>query len=177
LPGQNAGANTFDDGKGRTFTGHWVVPPGREVNHTRVTKLMDLPFDTTLHYVAVHLHPYAETLELKDVTTGTTVYKAKTRQADKGIGLAHVDFFSSEAGVPLYKDHEYEMISTYNNTSNEPQDSMAVMNLYLVDKEFNKPDLTKSAPATEPSAAPSVEGAAPSAQPSSTAKAAPGKLM
>jgi hypothetical protein len=143
LPGSNASNNSFDDGAGRTFTGHWVVEPGREKNHTRVTELMDLPFDTTLHYVAVHLHPFAETLELKDLTTGTTVYKAKTRQTDKGIGLAHVDFLSSEKGVPLYKDHEYELVSVYENTSGEAQDSMAVMNLYLLDKEFKKPDLSQ----------------------------------
>jgi hypothetical protein len=52
---------------------------------------------------------------------------------------------------------------------------MAVMNLYLVDKEFKKPDLTKPVPAA-PSAAPSVDGAGPTA-PSSTAKPAAGKLM
>ena len=120
-----------------------MVKPGREVNHTRVTNIMDLPFDTTLHYVAVHLHPFAETLELKDLTTGKTVYKARARQAGKGVGLAHVDFFSSAAGIPLYKGHEYEIVSIYNNTSGEDQDSMAVMNLYLLDKEFKKPDLSK----------------------------------
>ena len=141
LPGENAGQNVFDDGQGRKFTGHWVVKPGKEVNHTNVTKIMDLPWDTTLHYVAVHLHPFAEKLTLKDLTTGDIIYTAKTRQVDQGIGLAHVDFFSSEKGIPLYKDHEYEIISEYNNTSGKPQDSMAVMNLYLEDKEFNKPDL------------------------------------
>lgn len=142
LPGENAGQNTFGDGMGRKFTGHWVVEPGREVNHTRVTKLMDLPFDTTLHYVAVHLHPFAESLTLEDLTTGEVVYEAKTKQAERGVGLAQVDFFSSEKGIPLYADHEYELISVYENTSGEAQDSMAVMNLYLADKEFEKPDLT-----------------------------------
>ncbi len=143
LPGQNASTNEFADGKGRAFTGHWVVKPGREENHTRVTNIMDLPFDTTMHYVAVHLHPFAESLELKDVTAGTTVYKAGTQQAGKGIGLARVDFFSSPEGVPLYKDHEYEIVSIYNNTTGKDQDSMAVMNLYLLDKEFTKPDMEK----------------------------------
>jgi len=158
LPGKNAGANAFDDGKGRVFTGHWVVEPGKEVNHTRVTELMDLPFDTTLHYVAVHLHPFAESLELKDLTTGKTVYKARTRQADEGVGLAHVDFYSSPDGIELFKGHEYEIISVYNNTSDEPQDSMAVMNLYLLDQEFKRPA------AVDPKAASSV--AAPEKAPS-----------
>jgi hypothetical protein len=169
LPGESASNASFDDGKGREFTGHWVVKPGREVNHTRVTGLMDLPWDTTLHYVAVHLHPFAETLELIDKTTGKTVYKAKTRQFDKGIGLAHVDFFSSEAGVPLYKDHEYEIVSVYNNTTSEDQDSMAVMNLYVIDKEFDKPDLTRV------KALQQEKKAAPKAAPSASAPG--GKLM
>ncbi|MEM1031271.1 MAG: hypothetical protein AAF928_19870 [Myxococcota bacterium] len=162
LPGTNAGTNAFDDGRGRSFTGHWVVPPGREVNHTRVTDLMALPFDTTLHYVAVHLHPFAETLELKDLTTGNTVYRAKARQADRGVGLAHVDFFSSQEGIPLYRDHEYEIVSVYNNTSGVPQDSMAVMNLYLRDMEFRAPGVRAGDGAPSPS--PSASGPAPRPQ-------------
>jgi hypothetical protein len=157
LPGQNASTNVFDDGKGRKFTGHWVVKPGREENHTRVTDIMALPFDTTLHYVAVHLHPFAETIELRDLTSDKTVYKARTRQAEKGIGLGHVDFFSSEKGIPLFKDHEYEVISIYHNTTSEDQDSMAVMNLYLLDHEFEKPDPSKPA---EPAPAPSAPASA-----------------
>ena len=117
---------------------------------------MALPFDTTVHYIAVHLHPFAESLELRDLTSGKSVYKARTRQAHKGVGLAHVDFFSSVDGIPLFKKHEYEIVSVYNNTSKEPQDSMAVLNLYALDKEWVKPDLTKlkktsrDKPANEP---------------------------
>ncbi len=162
LPGENAGHNVFDDNEGREFTGHWVVKPGREVNHTRVTQLMDLPFDTTLHYVAVHLHPFGESLELRDLTTGKRVYKAYTRQAKQGLGLAHVDFYSSQEGIPLFKDHEYEIISVYNNTSGEDQDSMAVMNMYVLDKEFRKPNLEnlRNPPAaTRASAAPAASAA------------------
>ena len=143
LPGANAGENVFDDHAGRKFTGHWVVKPGREKNHTRVTKIMDLPFDTTVHYVAVHLHPFAESLELRDLTTNKPVYKAFTRQSSAGVGLDHVDFFASAQGFALLKGHEYELVSVYNNTSGKPQDSMAVMNMYALDKEFKKPDLSQ----------------------------------
>ena len=166
LPGDNAGKNTFEDEQGRVFTGHWVVKPGREVNRTPVTDLMEMTFDTTVHYVAVHLHPFAETLELRDLTTGETVYKAGTRQADKGIGLAHVDHFSSPTGFPVFKDHKYEVVSVYNNTSNEDQDSMAVLNLYMLDKDFKKPDLT-----ADPDDKPGQVG------PESSQKETPGKMM
>ncbi len=174
LAGANAGNNSFDDGKGRTFTGHWVVEPGLEENHTRVTQLMDLPFDTTVHYVAAHLHPFARSLELRDLTTGKTVYTAKTRQADKGIGLAHVDFYASPQGFTLFEKHEYEIVSIYDNSSGVAQDSMAVLNLYMFDKNFTKPDL--SLPDDDPKTG---GGKAAPAEPRAPASSStpPGKLM
>ena len=136
LVGEKASDHEYADGLGRVFSGHWVVPPGREVNHTLVTQLMRLPYDTTLHYIAVHLHPFAESLELRDLTTGETLFKSSAENFEDRIGLARVDSFSSHEGLPVYADHQYEMISTYNNTSDEPQDSMAVMYLYARDLEF-----------------------------------------
>jgi hypothetical protein len=76
------------------------------------------------------------------------------------VGLDHVDHFLSVAGLPLYKGHEYEVVSVYENTSGEEQDSMAVFNLYLRDKEFKKPDL--SAPAAKPSRAAPPAASSPS---------------
>ena len=127
--------HTFKDQLGQTFTLHWTVPPGRQVNTSYVTGGLALPFDTTVHYIAVHLHPFAESLELRDRTDNRTVFKSNTRQAKGRIGLEHVDYFSSEEGLPMYKDHEYELISIYNNTSDEDQDAMALMYLYLSAEE------------------------------------------
>lgn len=138
LPGSNASTHTYRDHLGRSFTGHWVVKPGREVNRTLVTELMQLPYDTTLHYIAVHLHPFAESVELRDLTSGETIFKSQARNFEDKIGLAKVEYFSSPEGIPLYKDHEYEIVSVYNNTTGEDQDSMAVMYLYLHDKVFDK---------------------------------------
>jgi hypothetical protein len=175
LPGQAASSADFEDGHGRKFTGHWIVKPGREENHTIVTDIMDLKFDTTLHYVAVHLHPFAESIELRDVTTGKTVYKAHTKQAEKGIGLAQVDYFSSPEGLPLFKDHEYEIISMYNNTTGENQDSMAVMNLYLLDKEFKKPDLAAVKKQLDEKREKPAEN--PAREPDEASGKTPGKMM
>jgi hypothetical protein len=36
----------------------------------------------------------------------------------------------------MYADHEYEVISIYDNTSGEDQDAMATMFLYLVAKDL-----------------------------------------
>lgn len=137
MMGKAASGGEYVDQHGKEFTGHWVVKPGREVNRTRVTTMMALPFDTTIHHIAVHLHPFAESLALVDVTTGKTVYEAKTRQLNGKIGLDHVDSFSSVEGIPVFKDHEYELVSVYDNTSGVEQDSMAVLLLYMLDKEFS----------------------------------------
>lgn len=141
LPGQKASARVIEDAKGHRFAGHWVVKPGREVNRTNVTHWLDLPFDTTVHYIAVHLHPFAESLELRDLTTGETIFKSHARPAAKGIGLAHVDHFESVEGIPLFASHQYELVSVYDNTSGVDQDSMAVMYLYLLDREYRRPEV------------------------------------
>jgi hypothetical protein len=114
------------------------VEPGREENRTLVTQLMRVPYDTHIHYVAVHLHPFAESLELRDLTTGETVFKSRARNFEQGIGLRHVDYLSSAEGLPVYRDHEYELVSVYDNTTGEEQDSMAVMYIYLRDLELEE---------------------------------------
>ncbi|MCP3956739.1 MAG: hypothetical protein GY719_02685 [bacterium] len=144
LVGASASAHQYDDGLGREFTGHWVVPPGRQVNRTLVTQLMRVPYDTTIHYIAVHLHPFAESLELRDLTTEKTVFKSRARGFDDRIGLAHVDHLASTEGIEVFADHEYEMVSVYDNTSEEDQDSMAVMYMYLRDRQFDQRRVAKA---------------------------------
>ncbi len=145
LPGKHAAAGIalglYEDPYGRKMTGHWVVPPGREVRRTVVTKMLNIPFDTTLHYAAVHLHPFAESLELRDLTSGRSVFKSKASNIPKGIGLDRVGVFSSAAGTPVFQGHEYELVSVFDNTSGADQDAMASMFLYLKDKEFRSPSL------------------------------------
>ena len=139
-PNAAGGASDYVDPKGRRMTGHWVVPPGKQVNTSDITWFMALPFDTTLHYAAAHLHPFAKSLTIRDVTTGDVVFEAKAEGPAKGVGLTHVDTYASEKGVPMYKDHSYELISVYDNPTKEAHDSMASAFLGLEDKEFVKPD-------------------------------------
>lgn len=155
--GSNASDHTYEDPLGRSFTGHWVVKPGREVNRTLVTKLMRVPYDTEIHYIAVHLHPYAESLELRDLTSGETIFHSRARGFEDRIGLSAVESFSSIEGVPVYEDHEYELVSVYNNTTDEEQDSMAVMYIYLKDRDFDRREARQA-----------IAGSAPDAEPASS---------
>lgn len=138
LPGMNADHHEYHDEFHRSFTGHWVVPPGREVNRTPVDAMLRMPADTVVHYIAVHLHPFAESLELVDATAHRTVWKSNATNSEGRIGLDRVETFSSAEGLPLFHDHHYELVSVYNNTSAENQDSMAVMYLYVEDRGFDR---------------------------------------
>ncbi|MEN0063769.1 MAG: hypothetical protein AAGA48_16580 [Myxococcota bacterium] len=153
--GQAAVAGDSDDDTlGQKFTAHWIVPPGREVNRTNVTRFLSLPYDTTAHYIAVHLHPFAERLTLRDLTTDSIVFEAQVTPRKGKVGIEHIEHYESREGLMMYADHEYELVSIYNNTSGKDVDSMAVMYLYLRDQNFSKPDF--SAPLSEEGPKPSM---------------------
>jgi len=138
-PQAAASSADYVDPSGKQMTGHWIVPPGRQVNASDITWFLRLPYDTKLHYVAVHLHPFAESLSVRDVTTGQTMFSSKATNPATGIGLMHVETIASPAGIAFYKDHKYELVSIYNNTTKQNADSMASVFLGLDDKEFAKP--------------------------------------
>ena len=138
--GRNASptSNLVVDAYGHEFSAHWVVEPGRATNQTLATRNMRIPYDTRIHAIDVHVHPFAESLELRDLTTQETVYQSRARQVSEGIGLARVETYSSEEGIPVYADHEYAIISTYDNTSGVQQDAMASLFLAFHNKEFDR---------------------------------------
>ncbi|MBN4050218.1 hypothetical protein JYT28_00520 [Desulfobulbus sp. AH-315-M07] len=141
LPAQIGDYNK--DQFGKKFTGHWVVKPGREENRTLVTEFLQLQFDTTAHYIAVHLHPFAESLELIDRTSGKSLFTSHVENYREKIGIKRINYYEG-AGIELFTDHQYELVSVYNNTSGEDQDSMAVMYLYLHDRHFRPPKGSRS---------------------------------
>ena len=144
-PQAAASSADYVDPHGRHMTGHWIVPPGRQVNASDITWFLRLPFDTKLRYAAIHLHPFAESLSIRDVNTGKTVLMSHATNPAKGIGLTHVDTIDAPEGIPFYKDHTYELISVYNNTTQQNADSMASVFLGLDDHEFVKPSATQIA--------------------------------
>jgi hypothetical protein len=117
----------------------WTVPPGREVKRFNVTSQLALPFDTTVHSIRSAALPFLESLELRDLTTGTTLFTTRAGPPSDRGGAVHRDIFSSEEGIPVYKDHAYELVSTYHNTSSADVPAIASMRLYLLDKEFQNP--------------------------------------
>jgi len=129
----------FTDDHNRRFTPHWVVPPGRHEYRTRVTKTMKIIYDTTIHFIGVHVHPHSESLELRDLTTGKSLFKSLMTNHDDRVGQKSADYFSSEEGIPVFKGHEYELVSVYNNQTGEDADAMAGMFIYYLNHRYRRP--------------------------------------
>jgi hypothetical protein len=132
------------DDKGQEFIGHWVVEPGREKSHTDVTRRLEIPHDLRVHYIAAHVHPTAESLELVDTTSMKQLFRAEVQNSDEGLGVETISHYSSIDGFQLKKDHRYSMVSVYDNKTDKAVDSMAVLYLYCADPEFDKESFLNS---------------------------------
>src|SRR5438105_12225952 len=102
----------------------WSVPPGRHVYTMEITPRLNLPFDTTIHYATIHVHPFARGMELRDLTTDKTVFRLNSEDWPDRIGVAHVDEIKSSQGIPISRDHHYELTAEYDNTSGANTDAM-----------------------------------------------------
>ncbi len=119
---------------GHELTGHWHVPPGHHEYRYEIEDLdRMIPWDTRAHYISAHLHPFGTSLELVDLTTGETVFRSVAENFPDRVALREITHYSSVEGKPIHRDHRYELIATYDNTTDADVDSMAVMYLYLAD--------------------------------------------
>lgn len=143
LPGEHA-AELVTDQFGRQISGHWVVKPGRQVLENLVTRDLAFRFDTTLHAIDVHLHPFAESIELRDMTTGESLFKSVATQVEEGVGLAKVETYRSSEGIPVFKDHEYGLVTVYDNPTEEDHDAMAVLYVHALDESFDRERVKRS---------------------------------
>ncbi|MEP2935005.1 MAG: hypothetical protein ABJM06_04760 [Gilvibacter sp.] len=123
---------------GRRMSGHWVIFPGKQTYRSLVNDQLQLKDTTRLHHIATHLHPFAESLSLKDITADTIIFKALAINHQDKIGLEKIAEFTSEEGVLLYPDHDYQLVLQTNNTSDSRQDMMASMFVALYDSELDK---------------------------------------
>ncbi len=128
------------DDEGTRYGMHWMVPPGRHEYRTPVSGQLELPFDTTVHYVTAHLHPYGESIALEDVSTGETVFRLRAHPYTDRLGIAAMESFSSRAGVPLSRHGSYELVTIYDNPTEQPVDAMGILYLYLRDAAFERLD-------------------------------------
>ncbi len=131
------GNHSYDDGKGGKLSGHWVVPMGKRTYRSLVTHQLQITDSLRLHAAAIHVHPFATSISLFDKTSQKNIFTSKVINHSDRIGLADVEQFSSESGIWLFADHDYELILTVNNTSSEEQDMMGSAFLFFYDSELD----------------------------------------
>ncbi len=68
-----------------------------------------------------HLHRYAESLTLEDVTEGKVLYRVVPEESEEGylLPLPVATFLDQGPGLPLDPTHEYRVTATYFNPSDE----------------------------------------------------------
>ena len=122
---------------GEGLMNHWVVPPGHHIYTTEITPQLNLPFDTTIHYATIHVHPFARGMELRDMTTGTTIFRLHSQDWPDRVGVAYVEEVKSTEGIPIQRDHRYELSAEYDNTTDADTDAMAILYLYFLEKDLS----------------------------------------
>jgi len=131
------GYRTRPDGVSETR--HWMVPPGRHSFSYRPDKGLKMPFPkASIHVLTGHMHAYGESIELRDLTTGESLFVNRAKGFDDAIGIEFMTHYSSQDGFLVHRDHKYEILATYNNTSSSDIDAMAVIYLYYLDERFDE---------------------------------------
>ena len=129
----NASASGVMQQFGGENTIHWMVPPGKHSYRSEVTEQLELPEDTTAHYITGHLHPCGTALKLVDMESGDVVFEIRSRDFEDRIGVAEMSEVSSTEGIEIQKDRRYELIADYDNRRDVPIDAMGIMYLYLAE--------------------------------------------
>ena len=131
--------HSYDDGKGNKMSGHWVIPIGKHSYRSSINSQLQIETDSIrLHAAAVHVHPFATALTLWDKTDNKAIFKSNVINHQGKIGLSKMDAFSSESGVWMYQNHEYELVLDANNTTTTDQDMMGSMFLFFYDEELDR---------------------------------------
>ncbi len=129
--------HSYADAKGNMLSGHWVIPVGEKKYSSSITNQLQIKDSLRLHFSAPHVHPFATNIGIYDKTLKKMIFNCKVTNLKNRIGLSKIETFSSDDGVWLYQNHEYELILTTNNTSKINQDMMGSMFLFFYDKELN----------------------------------------
>jgi hypothetical protein len=136
----NASSDGVTEQFGAENTVHWMVPPGKHEYHTEVTKQLQLPFDTSIHYVTGHLHPYGESLTLINLDSGEMVFEITSQDYDDRKGVYRMSEIQSIQGVPMRRDGRYELVAKYHNSTNEDVDAMGILYFYALDADPSEAD-------------------------------------
>ncbi len=129
--------HSYDDGKGNKLSGHWVIPIGKNKYRSNINHQLEIKDSLRLHAAAIHVHPFATKIMLFNKTTQQPIFVSNITNHQNSIGLKNIENFSSEEGIWLFANQDYEIVLEVNNTSNTEQDMMGSMFLFFYDKEMD----------------------------------------
>ena len=108
---------------------HFLVPPGQHEFSQIYPPGGYAEKDVRLHEINMHFHRYGMKSTLIDRTDKKILWEGRATYDTHG-QIAHVDHYSSEEGILIRANHEYEIRSVYNNPTNKNVDGMATMRSY-----------------------------------------------
>lgn len=129
--------HSYDDGKGNKLSGHWVIPIGKNKYRSNINHQLEIKDSLRLHAAAIHVHPFATKIMLFNKTTQQPIFVSNITNHQNSIGLKSIENFSSEEGIWLFANQDYEIVLEVNNTSAIEQDMMGSMFLFFYDKEMD----------------------------------------
>lgn len=129
--------HSYTDANGTSLSGHWVIPKGKKTYSSSINKQLHIKDSLRLHAAAVHVHPFATSITLYDVTDKKIIFRSNVINHTSSIGLTTIDALSSEEGIWLFANHDYELTMDVNNTSDREQDMMGSMFLFFYDSELD----------------------------------------
>jgi len=89
--------------------------------------------DVVIHMIKLHLHPFGESVEIRDLTTMQTVWIGYAKAAAGRKALIDTPSYSDQNGLRIYANHSYAVITKYHNTSHETIGGMGVLRVYVAD--------------------------------------------
>ena len=82
---------------------------------------------------------YGESIELRDATENRSIFKSVATPNDRYTGLVDMSHYSSVEGMELHRDHEYDLITIYDNTTDREVDAMGILYLYYENTLYADP--------------------------------------
>ena len=109
----------------------FFVPPQRHQQGTVVT----LGFKGRIHFMGTHVHPFAESMVLRNMAREERVWKGTSIRGDSG-SMTGFEVFSSVEGYAVQPGEAYRITSSYDNPTDGPIDAMAgLFIMYSLDSE------------------------------------------
>ena len=104
----------------------FFVDPGRHEQETT----FELPFDGRIHFIGAHIHPYAASITLFNVSRRERVWRGLA-QTNPGGQTSGMDTYSSAEGYPVRAGETFRLTSAYQNPTQFPIDAMAGVFLFF----------------------------------------------